>query len=70
MSPCSIDNRIKWFVDNKLYFDAINCALKNRNFLKYTSVTEVGRLLINYLISKNDYETAIKFLPQVLLIFY
>lgn len=43
----------------------MDCALKNRDLLKDTSVVEVGRHLINYLMNLGDYDTAVKYLPQV-----
>uniref|UniRef100_A0A915D1U2 Vacuolar protein sorting-associated protein 41 homolog n=1 Tax=Ditylenchus dipsaci TaxID=166011 RepID=A0A915D1U2_9BILA len=63
--PCSIDNRVSWFLENGLYADAVECAMRNKDFLQETSVLEVGKKLIDHLIEQGDFEAAASYLPKI-----
>ncbi|KAI1704545.1 hypothetical protein DdX_14179 [Ditylenchus destructor] len=63
--PCSVDDRIAWFLENSLYIDAVGCAIQNKHSLQEISVLEVGKRLIDHLIEKGDFETAAAYLPQI-----
>ncbi|KAI6209556.1 hypothetical protein M3Y96_00233500 [Aphelenchoides besseyi] len=63
--PCLIDDRVSWFLENKLYKEALECALKDRSGLVETSISEIGRRLIHTLIEQNDFKSAAAYLTQI-----
>ncbi|CAK5060137.1 unnamed protein product [Meloidogyne enterolobii] len=63
--PCSIDNRIQWLMENGLFEEALESALRNSELLKENSVLDVGKRLLNHLIEKQDFETAASYLPEI-----
>ncbi|KAI6205472.1 hypothetical protein M3Y94_00795600 [Aphelenchoides besseyi] len=63
--PCLIDDRVSWFLENKLYKEALECALKDRSGLVETSISEIGRRLIHTLIEQNDFTSAAAYLTQI-----
>uniref|UniRef100_A0A1I8BSP0 RING-type domain-containing protein n=1 Tax=Meloidogyne hapla TaxID=6305 RepID=A0A1I8BSP0_MELHA len=63
--PCSIDNRIQWLMENGLFEDALESALRNSELLRENTVLDVGKRLLNHLIEKQDFETAANYLPEI-----
>uniref|UniRef100_A0A183BY14 Vps39_2 domain-containing protein n=1 Tax=Globodera pallida TaxID=36090 RepID=A0A183BY14_GLOPA len=65
--PCSLDERIFWLMDNGLFEEAWERAIRNSELLRENSVLEVGKRLVNHLIETKSYDLAANFLPQVCL---
>ena len=64
--PCSPDDRITWLMENQLYNDAMEFAMRNQEQLKEWSLREVGRRLISHLIDvKGDFVRAASWLPVI-----
>ncbi|CAD5229223.1 unnamed protein product [Bursaphelenchus okinawaensis] len=63
--PCSIDDRVRWFMDNELFEDALECSLKNKEALQDISVVDIGRKLVGSLIEQGKFTAAAEVLPQV-----
>lgn len=63
--PPSLDDRIKWFSDNELYFEATMCAIKHKDDLDDSLVSDIGKKFIDSLIEKGEFETAAKYLPKI-----
>lgn len=63
--PCSVDDRISWFLENGLYVDATNCALAHKDELIDNTVSDVGRKLIEELTNKGDFEMAASYLTSI-----
>jgi hypothetical protein len=63
--PCSIDDRVAWLVENELFAEALQCALKDPDALSETSVAEIGRRLIEDLIKKDQFILAAEHLSEV-----
>uniref|UniRef100_A0AC34Q6E9 Uncharacterized protein n=1 Tax=Panagrolaimus sp. JU765 TaxID=591449 RepID=A0AC34Q6E9_9BILA len=63
--PCSVDDRIQWFLSNEYYKEATNCAITHKDDLVETTVAEVGRKMIENLVEKNDFETAASYLSII-----
>ncbi|KAI6191703.1 RING-type domain-containing protein [Aphelenchoides bicaudatus] len=63
--PCSIDDRVSWFLENELFAEALQCALKDPDALNETSVADIGRRLINDLIKKDQFPNAAAHLNEV-----
>ena len=55
-------------MENGLFEEALESALRNSELLKENSVLDVGKRLLNHLIEKQDFETAASYLPEVFLI--
>ncbi|CAD5234678.1 unnamed protein product [Bursaphelenchus xylophilus] len=64
-SPFSTDDRVDWFLENKYYAEALECALKDKEALQRHSVSDIGRLLIRDLIEQGMFSRAAKILPQI-----
>ncbi|KAE9549796.1 hypothetical protein FO519_006990 [Halicephalobus sp. NKZ332] len=63
--PCSVDDKITWFLENGFYVEATNCAITHKDELVENTVSEVGKTLIEELINKGDFETAASYLPSI-----
>ncbi|KAL3119667.1 hypothetical protein niasHT_006753 [Heterodera trifolii] len=63
--PCSVDERIAWLMDNGLFEEAWERAVRNSEMLRENSVLEVGKRLVNHLMEQKAYDLAANFLPQV-----
>jgi hypothetical protein len=63
--PCSVEDRISWFLDNEFYVEATNCALAHREELHETSVSEVGKKLVEKLIAEGNFDSAASYLPVI-----
>lgn len=63
--PCSIDDRVSWLLENELYAEALQCALKDPDALGETSIAEIGRRLINDLIKKERFPDAAGYLNEI-----
>jgi len=64
--PCSIDDRVQWFLENELFAEALELSTRNSDRLKEVDPIDVGKKFINHLIEQRDFDKAAKFLPQVL----
>lgn len=64
-TPCSVDDRISWLLENSLFEDAFERAIRNSESLHEHSILEVGKLLINHLIERGEYGLAASYMPQV-----
>ena len=63
--PCSVEDRIQWFLDNEFYVEATNCALAHRDDLQEITISDVGKKLVEKLISDGDFDTAASYLPVI-----
>ncbi|KAH7727966.1 Vacuolar assembly protein VPS41 [Aphelenchoides avenae] len=63
--PCSVDDRVEWFMENQLYVEAVECAVENQDALTNKSVQDIGKVLIEHLIQRKDFAAAASYLPQI-----
>jgi hypothetical protein len=52
-------------MENGLFEEALDSAIRNADSLRDNSVLEVGKRLISHLIERQDFETAAGYLPDV-----
>ena len=52
-------------MENGLFEEAFESAVRNSALLSEHSVLEVGKRLVNHLIEQKDYHTAAGYLPEV-----
>lgn len=52
-------------LENGLYEDALESATRNSEFLRENTVLDVGKRLINHLIERNYFETAVGYMREV-----
>ncbi|TMS32731.1 hypothetical protein L596_000536 [Steinernema carpocapsae] len=63
--PCSVDDHVKWCLENERYEDALYHAREHPNQLEEFSVLEIGKKFIDHLISLGQFEKAVQLIPEV-----
>jgi hypothetical protein len=56
---------VGWFLQNELFEEALQCALKDPDSLSEVSIVDIGRRLINDLISKGEFSNAADYLKVI-----